>query len=99
MSVAAPAAAAASAASPWSNVAGMFAMGLGGSINGTPGMATGQQDSMFDSSGWNVNFGSGRIDSEMEKSLDKGLGQLDAYLPYAVLFVGAMIVWRMTKKS
>ena len=99
MSVAAPAAAAASAASPWASVAGMFAMGLGGSINGTPGMATGQQDSMFDSSGWNVNFGSGRIDSEMEKSLDKCLCQLDAYLPYAVLFVGAMIVWRMTKKS
>lgn len=100
MSVAAPAAAAASAASPWASVAGMFAMGLGGSINGTPGMATGQQDSMFDSSGWNVNFGSGRIDSEMQKSLDKALpGQLDAYLPYAVLFVGAMIVWRMTKKS
>lgn len=89
-------AAGASAVSPWANFAGMFAMGLGGAINGTPGMATGTQANKFDTSGWNVNFGPGTIDSARSEAQ---AGGFDAYLPYAVLFVGAMVVWRMTRKN
>lgn len=82
---------------PWAQVGGMFAMGLGNSLGGTPGIASGHNASPLDSSGWNVNFGAGKIDSKYDKT-DSQAGQMDAYLPYAVLFVGAMIVWRMTKK-
>jgi opacity protein-like surface antigen len=96
---AAPAAGAA-AMNPWAQVGGMFAMGLGSSIGGgQPGIASGHQDSRFDASGWNVNFGAGRIDSDMTKRESGPMGQLDGYLPYALMFVGVMIVWRMTRKS
>lgn len=92
-------AAAAAAMNPWAQVGGMFAMGLGQGVfgGGQPGFATGANNSPLDSSGWNVNFGAGKIDSQYDKT-DSQAGQMDAYLPYAVLFVGAMIVWRMTKK-
>lgn len=84
---------------PWGQIGGMFAMGLGQGVlgGGQPGIATGHNASPLDSSGWNVNFGAGRIDSQYDKK-DGSAGQMDQYLPYAVLFVGAMIVWRMTKK-
>jgi uncharacterized protein with LGFP repeats len=90
------AAAAASGGVPWANFAGMFAMGLGSAVNGTPGMATGTQANKYDNSGWNVNFGNGNIDSARNESQ---AGSFDSYLPYAVLFVGAMVVWRMTRKK
>ena len=96
MSAAAGAGAAASAVSPWANFAGMFAMGLGSAVNGTPGMATGTQANKYDNSGWNVNFGPGNIDSARSEAQASAF---DAYLPYAVLFVGVMVVWRMTRKT
>lgn len=89
-------AAAGSALGPWGMMAGMALQGLGSAVNGTPGMATGSQSNKFDTSGWNVNFGNGKIDSARSEAQ---AGSLDAYLPYAVLFVGVMIVWRMTRKS
>ena len=61
-----------------------------------PGMATGSQSNKFDTSGWNVNFGNGNIDSARSESQ---AGSLDAYMPYAVLFVGVMLVWRLTRKK
>jgi len=83
---------------PWGQIGGMFAMGLGQSLGGgQPGFATGTNNSPLDSSGWNVNFGAGRIDSEYSKK-DSQAGQMDAYLPYALMFVAAMVVWRITKK-
>ena len=89
-------AAGASAMNPWANVAGMFAMGLGGAVNGTPGMASGTQANKYDNASWNVNFGPGNIDSARSEAQSSAF---DAYLPYAVLFVGAMVVWRMTRKK
>lgn len=68
-------------------------------VSTMPGTAAGTQTGWFDSSNWNVNFGSGRIDSKAEKTQTTSSSELDAYLPYAVLFVGVMLVWRMTKKS
>lgn len=90
------AAAGASVMPPWANFAGMFAAGLGSAVNGTPGMATGTQANKYDNSGWNVNFGNGNIDSARAEAQ---ASPFDAYLPYAVLFVGAMVVWRMTRKN
>ena len=92
-------AAAAAAMNPWMGVAGSFANGLGQAIaGGQPGYAAGRNESPLDSSGWVVNFGEGSIDAAYDKTNSQA-GAFDQYLPYAVLFVGAMIVWRMTKKS
>lgn len=51
---------------------------------------------MFDSSGWNVNFGGGSIESNASKASNP-MG-LSKYLPYALIFVGGLVVWRMTRK-
>lgn len=87
---------------PWAQVGGMFAMGLGQGVlggGGQPGFTTGHNASPMDSSGWNVNFGAGRIDSEMTKKDSTGAAAaVDNLLPYAALFVGALVIWRMTKK-
>lgn len=56
-----------------------------------PSTAEGRFDSMFDSSGWNVNFGGGSIKSDAAK----GLG---GYLPYALLAVGLIVAFRMTRR-
>lgn len=95
-------AAAAAAMNPWAQVGGMFAMGLGQGVlggGGQPGVLTGTNESPMDSSGWNVNFGAGRIDSQYDKKESSGAAAaLDGYLPYAVLFVGALIAWRLSRK-
>lgn len=85
-------AAALAAVNPWLGAGALAVDAING---GAPGTASGQSTSSFDSSGWNVNFGSGSIES---KRAQETAGQMDAYLPYALIFVGAMIVWRMTKK-
>ncbi len=54
---------------------------------------------MFDSSGWNVNFGSGSIESSAKKSDASALGDLSQYLPYVLIFVGGLVAWRMMKKG
>lgn len=85
---------------PWLGAGALAVDAING---GAPGTAMGTSNSGFDSSAWNVNFGAGRIDSQYEKTQPPigamgSLGGLDEYLPYAVLFVGVMIVWRMTRK-
>lgn len=54
---------------------------------------------MFDSSGWNVNFGSGSIESSAKKAATDVLGGLQEYAPYALIFVAGMVAWRMSKKG
>jgi hypothetical protein len=44
--------------------------------------------SAFDSSGWNVNFGSGSIDSGLNK-----------YVLYGGLAVGGLLLWRMLRSK
>lgn len=53
----------------------------------------GKSYSSFDSSGWNVNFGSGGISSSRSQA-----GELQGYLPYMVLAVGALLAWRLMRK-
>jgi hypothetical protein len=82
----------ASAANPYAAGFGMAAQAL----SGGPSSASGESTSSFDSSGWNVVFGGGNIDS---KRADGGLPtELGQWLPYAAIFAGVLIVWRMTKK-
>lgn len=57
----------------------------------TAGLRSG--NNAFDSSGWNVNFGEGSIDS------NRGGEGLGAYLPYIVAGLGLLIVWRMNRKK
>lgn len=94
----------ASAANPWIGVAGSFASGLGQGMGApaAPSTAQGRSEAVFDNSGWNVTFGTGNIDSTSEKSTSTGaggLGGMTAYLPYFAVAVGAVILWRMTKKK
>lgn len=72
-----------------------FASGLGQGLGGSagPSQASGALDGVFDSSGWNVNFGSGGIESSRAQS-----GDLDKYIPYVIAGVGLLIVWRLTRK-
>jgi hypothetical protein len=58
--------------------------------------------SMFDSSGWNVSFGSGDISATTEKTIsDAGVGQsaVGNYAPYLMMLIGAVVLWKMVKKS
>lgn len=65
-------------------------LSAGGGGPSSAGLRSG--DNAFDSSGWNVNFGSGSIDSA------RGSEGLGSYLPYIVAGVGLLIVWRMNRK-
>jgi len=70
--------------------------------------------SPFDSSGWNVNFGSGTISSSAQKS-QGGMGSgaaspgyasaagagtdvITAYMPYILLGLGGIVVWKLLSK-
>lgn len=63
---------------------------------GGPSSATQRGDFAFDSSGWNVNFGSGAIEATRSQNDAGGVGQ---YLPFVLAGVGLLIVWRMTRKK
>lgn len=52
----------------------------------------------LDGSGWNVNFGSGSIDSARSQSAGGGQMNIDQWLPYALLAVGLVAVLRLTRK-
>ena len=56
----------------------------------TAGLRSG--DNAFDSSGWNVNFGSGSIDST------RGASGLSDYVPYVLAGLGLLVAWRMYRK-
>ncbi len=78
------------------SIASSFASGLGQSLNAQPSTATGFQTAPFDSSGWNVNFGGGTIDSNREQS---SAGNFDQYMPYALALVAVVIVYRLTRQA
>lgn len=85
----------------WQAVAGEFAKGFGQSLAspGGPSNATGRGESRFDSSGWNVAFGSGSIDSKRSQTeTETQSGSFDQYLPYILAAAGVLIVWRLTKR-
>ncbi len=71
-----------------------FAEGAGASLAGKPTSSTGSFSNPFDASGWNVNFGSGKIDSNREQA-----GELGSYLPYVVVAAGLLIAWRLTRQA
>jgi hypothetical protein len=57
----------------------------------------------FDNSGWNVNFGSGSQTATTDKTNSQGgaggvSGNLNSYLPWAIIFVGALVAYKMFKK-
>lgn len=59
-----------------------------------PSAAGGTTTSVFDSSGWNVNFGEGRISSSAG-----GVGDLGQYVPFVLAGVGLLVVWRLTRRK
>lgn len=94
----------ASVANPWVGVASGFASGLGSSVSKSAGPSDswGRSEAVFDNSGWNVTFGSGDITSDMDKTTGTGsggMGGVSDYLPYFAAAVGAIILWRMTRKK
>lgn len=90
----------AAAANPWAALGGSFLQGFGSSLNSPagPSNAVARQDSGFDSSGWNVNFGSGGITSSDTREQGRG-GELNQYMPYILAGAAVLIVWRMTRKK
>lgn len=70
-----------------------FAQGFGSTLAGQPTQSDGRFSSPFDSSGWNVNFGSGSIDSTRSQA-----GEAGSYLPYAVLAAVVLVAWRITRR-
>jgi hypothetical protein len=58
-----------------------------GGAGGSAGPSAATSKSGFDSSGWQVNYGSGSIDSGNQK-----------LLMYAALAVGAFLLWKQYKK-
>lgn len=85
---------------PWTALGGSFLSGFGASLNSPagPSNAVARQDSVFDSSGWNVNFGSGSVTSADSRDQGKA-GEITGYMPYILAAAAVMIVWRMTRKS
>lgn len=78
-------------------LAGDFASGLGSSLGGGPvgpSEAILRGENMFDSSGWNVNFGAGKIDSNREQA-----GEFSQYVPYVLAAAAVLIAWRMSRKK
>lgn len=88
------------AADPWTALGGSFLAGFGSSLNSPagPSNAVARQDSGFDSSGWNVNFGSGGITSSDTRDQGKA-GEMNQYMPYILAGAAVLIVWRMTRKQ
>lgn len=50
-------------------------------------------EGMFDSSGWNVNFGAGTIESSRAQS-----APMSEYMPYLLIGGALLVVWRMTRR-
>lgn len=80
-----------------------------GKVLSTPAAGQSSADSIFstnmgfDNSGWNINFGNGDLSSTSDKTTSQGgagglSGNVQTYLPYALIFVGALIAWKMLKK-
>jgi len=59
-----------------------------GGAGGAAGPATSTSSSGFNSSGWNVNFGGGSIDSGSSK-----------LLTYALLAAGVYVAWKLSRRG
>lgn len=70
---------------------GSFMPSLTGGGGGMAGPSGARGESMFDSSGWAVNFGSGSASATGGSGLSK-------YLPYVLAAGAVIVVWRMTRK-
>lgn len=57
--------------------------------------ASNQAQLGFDSSGWNISFGEGSASSS---KADAGSASA-SWLPWVILGVGGVLLWRMTRKS
>lgn len=82
---------------------------LGSALKGAPAGPS-SADSVFstnlgfDNSGWNVTFGSGSINAPQDKTSSQGgsgglSGNLQTYLPYALIFVAGLVALKWIKKS
>lgn len=81
---------------------GVKALGsaLGGSGPAAPSSANGNTfDTRFDSSGWNVNFGSGGITSDRTSSEARsGLGDMGGNVGLIVIgLLGLVVLWKLKK--
>lgn len=87
------------------------AQGLGSAIGGAMGGSAGPSSADaifstnldFDNSGWNVAFGGSKVDSTSEKTTSQSSDgstskDMSSYLPYAILFVGALVAIKALKK-
>lgn len=66
------------------------------------GPSSASSTSSFDSSGWNVNFGSGGITSQRTQTEPSAAGvgvAASPYLPYLLAGAALLVVWRMTRKA
>ncbi|MGB4345320.1 MAG: hypothetical protein WBJ21_02870 [Burkholderiaceae bacterium] len=68
--------------------------GLAKGLTGGSATSSNKSDSMFDASGWNVQFGDGSITTDRTQG-----GAMSAYMPYLLLAGGLLIVWRFTRKK
>lgn len=71
-----------------------LASGLGSGLMGGSSSAAQDTSSMFDSSGWVVQFGDGSVSTQRSQA-----GALSEYMPYMVLAAGLLVVWRFTRKK
>ncbi len=78
---------------PYLSMGDMALRGLTGGSAG-PSAANNKQEAAFDSSGWNVSFGSGEINA----TTDKNTSVVASYAPYIALSIGAIVLWKMFKK-
>lgn len=76
-----------------------LAMSAGG---GGPSGVSSTSDQWFDSSGWNVNFGGGSIESARAQTpipLGASTAGVNAYVPYILIGLAALVVWKMTRRK
>ncbi len=74
-----------------------YSAAISGAVEGlTGGTSKSDQksDSMFDASGWVVQFGDGKIATDRNQ-----VGSWSDYAPYLSLAAGAVLVWRLTRKK
>jgi hypothetical protein len=71
-----------------------LASGFASGLMGGSSTATQKSDSMFDASGFVVQFGDGTISTDRKQN-----GAMGDYMPYLLLAAGLLVVWRFTRKK
>ena len=90
-------ASAAMTGNPYLSMGDMALKNVAGGSAG-PSAANNKQEAAFDSSGWNVTFGNGDIAATTDKNTG-GVATMASYAPYIAFTVGAIVLWKMFKKS